>query len=155
MPISREVRDDRRREILSILSQAKRPIGSQQEIVEILRQQGIQATQSSVSRDLAALGALRVNGSYEIDTIGGLGAPQLLSAMRQVRKLESSGPYLTVVTTVPAAAKSVALALQQAAWPEVKGIIAEDATLFLATANHGDQKLLLRRLTHLQEQISD
>jgi hypothetical protein len=44
--------------------------------------------------------------------------------------------YLTVISTVPAAAKSVALALQQAAWPEVKGVIAEDATLFLATAGH-------------------
>ena len=42
----------------------------------------------------------------------------------------------------------------QAAWPEVKGVIAEDATLFLATANHGDQKLLLHRLNNLQEQVS-
>jgi transcriptional regulator of arginine metabolism len=154
MPISREVRDDRRREILSILNQAKRPIGSQQEIVEILRQQGIQATQSSVSRDLAALGALRVNGNYEVDTIGGLGDPKLLSAMRQVRKVEASGPYTTVISTGPAAAKGVALAIQQAGWPEVKGVIAEDATLFLATANHGDQKLLLHRLTNLQEEVS-
>jgi len=153
MPISQEARDHRRREILSILSNALLPIESQQEIVEILTKRGIQATQSSVSRDLEALGAVRVNGRYEIDTVTGLDDPELLEAFRLVRQAGSSGPYLTVITTGPGSAKVVALAIQAAGWPEVKGVIAEDATIFLATSNQGDQKLLFHRFTHLQEKV--
>jgi len=155
MPISKEPRNDRRREILTILTEEVASIGSQKEIVELLRQKGIQATQSSVSRDLAALGALRVNGRYEIDTIGGLGTSKLLSAMRLVRYAQPSGPYLTVISTAPASAKAVALAIQEAGWLEIKGVIAEDATIFAATATPGDQKVLLHRITRLQEEVSD
>lgn len=153
MPISPEPRNDRRREILTILKERGVSIGSQQEIVELLRQRGIQATQSNVSRDLAALGVLRVNGKYEVDTVGGLGNTKLLSAMRLVRSAQSSGPYITVVTTEPASAKAVALAIQEAGWLEIKGVIAEDATIFLATASPGDQKVLLHRITQLRDDV--
>jgi len=155
MPVSQEPRNDRRREILTILTQEVASIGSQQEIVDLLRQKGIQATQSSVSRDLAALGAVRVNGRYEIHTTGGLGNTKLLSAMRLVRYAQPSGPYLTVISTAPASAKAVALAIQEAGWLEIKGVIAEDATIFVATATPGDQKVLLHRITRLQEEVSD
>jgi arginine repressor len=153
MPISPEPRNDRRREILSILRENVASLGSQQEIVELLRQRGIQATQSNVSRDLAALGVLRVNGKYEVNTIGGLGNAKLLSAMRLVRSAQSSGPYITVISTEPAAAKAVALAIQEAGWLEIRGIIAEDATLFLATASPSDQKVLLHRIAQLQDDV--
>jgi len=153
MPVSREARDNRRREILSILSNAILPIESQQEIVEILKNRGIEATQSSVSRDLDALGAVRVNGRYEIDTVTGLDDPDLLNAFRLVRDASTSGPYLTIITTGPGSAKVVALAIQDAKWPEVKGVIAEDATIFLATSSPGDQKVLFHRLINLQERI--
>jgi transcriptional regulator of arginine metabolism len=154
MPISQEARDHRRREILSILSNAVLPIESQRDIVEILRHKGIEATQSSVSRDLEALGAVRVNGRYEIDTVSGLDDAELLEAFRLVRQAATSGPYLTVINTGPASAKVVALAIERAGWPEVKGVIAEDATLFIATSSQGDQKLLFHRLTHLQGKVS-
>jgi transcriptional regulator of arginine metabolism len=153
MPISQAARDHRRREILSNLSNAVLPIESQQEIVEMLGRMGIPATQSNVSRDLKALGAVRVNGRYEVDTVTGLDDPELLEAFRLVRQAGSSGPYLTVITTGPGSAKVVALAIQAAGWPEVKGVIAEDATIFLATSTQGDQKLLFHRLTNLQEKV--
>ena len=155
MPISPESRNDRRREILTILKENGAPIGSQQEIVELLRQRGIQATQSSVSRDLAALGVLRLNGKYEVDTVGGLSNSKLLSAMRLVRHAQPAGPHITVVSTEPASAKAVALAIQEAGWLEIKGVIAEDATIFLATASPSDQKVLLHRITQVQDDVRD
>jgi transcriptional regulator of arginine metabolism len=153
MPISPDARNDRRREILTILRENVAKIGSQQEIVELLRQRGIEATQSSVSRDLAALHVLRVNGKYEVDTVGGLGNSKLLSAMFQVRHVEPAGPYITVLTTAPASAKAVALGIQSASWPEIKGIIAEDATIFLATAVLSDQKVLLHRISQVLNDV--
>jgi len=149
MPVSAEPRNDRRREILTILETSS--VGSQQEIVELLRQKGIQATQSSVSRDLAALGVLRVNGQYEVNLIGGVNNPELVAAMHLVRHAQPSGPYITVISTAPASAKAVALAIQTAGWPEIKGVIAEDATIFLATASASDQKVLLHRISHFLE----
>jgi transcriptional regulator of arginine metabolism len=155
MPISPEPRNDRRREILTLLRENVASIGSQQELVELLRQRGIQATQSSVSRDLAALGVLRLNGKYEVYTAGGLGNPKLLSAMRLVQFAQPSGPYITVVSTAPASAKAVAIAIQEAGWLEIKGVIAEDATIFLATASASDQKVLLHRIAQLLEEVRD
>jgi transcriptional regulator of arginine metabolism len=155
MPLSPETRNDRRREILTILKEHDGTIGSQQELVELLRERGIQATQSSVSRDLAALGALRVNGRYRVDTVMSLGNTRLLSAMRLVRRVEPAGPYMTVVSTEPASAKAVALAIQEADWLEVKGIIAEDSTLFLALASPSDQKVLHHRISQLLDEIFD
>jgi transcriptional regulator of arginine metabolism len=154
MPVSPEPRNDRRREILTLLTENVREFGNQQEIVEALRQKGIQATQSSVSRDLAALGVLRVNGRYEALTIGGLGDMKLMNAMRLVQLAQASGPYLTVITTAPASAKAVALEIQSAVWLEIKGIIAEDATIFIATATAGDQKVLLHRIAWLQKETA-
>ena len=46
-------------------------------------------------------------------------------------------------------AKAVAVALKSAAWPEVMGILAEDDTLFVATDNVYDSRLLLQRLKRL------
>jgi transcriptional regulator of arginine metabolism len=154
MPMSPDARNDRRREILTLLREHKGPIGSQQEIVDLLQQRGIQATQSSVSRDLAALGVLRVNGKYKVDIYGSLWTSDLTSAMQLIRHAEPSGPYLTVVSTQPASAKVVALMIQKLGWHEVKGIIAEDATIFIATAALSDQKVLLHRIAHFMKEVS-
>ena len=41
------------------------------------------------------------------------------------------------------------VALKGAAWPEVQGVIAEDDTLFVATDNVYDSRLLMQRLKRL------
>ena len=46
-------------------------------------------------------------------------------------------------------AKTVAVSIKSAAWPEVQGILAEDDTLFIATDNVFDSRLLLQRLKRL------
>ena len=65
MPSSREIRDQRRAAILEIL-QGDQPVSQQKEIVQRLQAQGIAATQSSVSRDLAELGAVRVGDEWRL-----------------------------------------------------------------------------------------
>ncbi|HSN89441.1 MAG TPA: hypothetical protein VL025_21940 [Thermoanaerobaculia bacterium] len=46
-------------------------------------------------------------------------------------------------------AKAVAVAVKSAAWPEVRGVMAEDDTLFVATDNVYDTRLLMQRLRRL------
>jgi len=62
MPINREIQDQRRKTILAMLEE--RPMTRQIEIGRALRKQGYKVTQSTVSRDLEALGIVRRQGVY-------------------------------------------------------------------------------------------
>ncbi len=146
MPIDREHQDHRRKTILQLL--AERPMRRQIEIGSALRQAGFKVTQSTVSRDLEALGVVRQQGVYRPpesreneSTIG-----QMEGFIRRVR---SAGPYMLVFDTTAGTAKAVAVALKSAAWPEVRGILAEDDTLFVATDNVYDSRFLLQRLKRI------
>ena len=59
MPAEVDVRSRRREAVLEII--AERPVERQEQLVELLRARGIDATQSSVSRDLKALGVAKLD----------------------------------------------------------------------------------------------
>ena len=42
---------------------------------------------------------------------------------------------------------------REAGWLEIRGILAEDATLFLATASPSDQKVFLHRIAQMQDDV--
>jgi arginine repressor-like DNA binding protein len=60
-----------------------------------------------------------------------------------------AGPHMIVFETTAGAAKAVAAALKAANWPEVRGILTEDETLFVATDNVYDSRLLLQRMRRI------
>jgi len=151
MPSDNENRDRRRQAIMEIL-QGSIPVASQKEIVELLREKGIEATQSSISRDLQDLGAVRVEGRYEINAWADLEEDELKRVFRFVRRAHAAGTNLLVLSTDSGAAKVVALALQKAQWPEVVGIVAEDATIFIATDDPFDQKLVFLHVKTLLDE---
>jgi len=66
MPSNRDVQERRREMIRAILMAEEPPIAEQSDLVRLLRAKGIPATQSSVSRDLRELGAIRWDGRYQI-----------------------------------------------------------------------------------------
>ncbi len=146
MPIDREFQDHRRKAILEIL--ADRPIRRQIDLGRALRKMGFKVTQSSVSRDLKALGVVRREGVYRPpNPKGNEGA---IGKMEEfIRRVRSAGPYMMVFDTTAGMAKAVAVALKSAAWPEVRGVLAEDDTLFVATDNVYDTRLLLQRLRRI------
>jgi transcriptional regulator of arginine metabolism len=146
MAIDREVQDRRRKTILKLL--AERPMGRQIEIGRALRKLGFRVTQSTVSRDLEALGIVRREGVYRPPSPRG--DENALGTMEQfIRRVQTAGPYMLVFTVSPGMAKAVAVSLKSAAWPEVRGILAEDDTVFVATDNVYDSRLLLQRLKRL------
>jgi transcriptional regulator of arginine metabolism len=146
MPINREVQDRRHKVILALL--AEKPMTRQIEIGRALRKQGFKVTQSTVSRDLEALGIVRRQGVYHPPVPQGneSGFGKMEEFIRQV---QNAGPYMLVFTTVPGMAKAVGVALKGAAWPEVRGVMAEDDTLFVVTDNVYDSRLLMQRLKRL------
>jgi transcriptional regulator of arginine metabolism len=149
MPIDRAYQDSRRRAILQLL--AERPMTRQIEIGRALRRQGYKVTQSSVSRDLQALGIVRRNGVYSPPIPQG--DERSFGKMEEfIRRVRSAGPHMLVFDTTPGMAKAVAVALKSAAWPEVRGVMAEDDTLFVATDNVYDSRLLMSRLKRIVQE---
>jgi len=146
MPIDREYQDQRRKTILEIL--AASPMRRQIEIGRALRRQGFKVTQSTVSRDLEAMGVVRRNGVYTPPAPQG--DEKSIGKMEEfIRRVRTAGPHMLVFDTSPGMAKAVAVALKSAAWPEVVGALAEDDTLFVATDNVYDTRLLQQRIRRL------
>jgi len=150
VPTDSETRDERQREILKLL-RGKR-VHSQEEIAALLQSRGLEATQSSISRDLRDLGAAKVAGRYLVPQATDDGhSDELREAARFLRGAKPAGPHLAVVLTVIGAAQQVAVAIDHAAWPEVVGTVAGDDTIFIATAAALQQKRLLARLAGLMQ----
>ena len=143
MPLSPDIRARRREVILDIL--AKRQVTRQSDFVERLRAAGIEATQSSVSRDLRELGITKLGDSYgRVQSDASPASTDLPSDF--VRDVRAAGSSLTVIRTATGAAQRVALFLDRSDWPEVVGTISGDDTVFVATRNSQDQRQLLSKL---------
>jgi len=136
---------DRRTTIVRILRDAI--IRKQEDLVRLLKKEGHEVTQSSVSRDLRDLGVLKASGRYVLPPDEVTRANGDFGTLAQfVRGLRRAGPSITVVKTTIGAAQSVAVAIDKAEWPEVAGTISGDDTIFIATANSRAQDELLGRL---------
>lgn len=140
-----EQRNERRMAIAALLRD--NTIERQSELVDLLRREGFNATQSSVSRDLKDMGAVKLNTGYGLpEHSGDPGASSLDEVAEFVRELRAAGPNLLVVTTAIGAAQRVALTLDRIAWPEIVGTLSGDDTIFVATASAAQQRRLRARL---------
>jgi transcriptional regulator of arginine metabolism len=119
----------------------------QEDLVRLLKKEGHDVTQSSVSRDLRGLGVSKAGGRYVLPPDEQARANGDFGTLTQfVRGLKRAGPSITVLRTTIGAAQSVAVAIDKAEWPEVAGTISGDDTIFIATANARAQDELVRRL---------
>lgn len=122
----------------------KQSVSSQAELVSLLAEQGVEATQVTVSRDLEELGAVKVRrpGGVLVYALPEASqerpAPEL--HLRRVlgewvADVASSGS-LVVVRTPPGCAHVVASALDRAGLAEVLGTVAGDDTVLVVAAEH-------------------
>jgi transcriptional regulator of arginine metabolism len=154
MPSDREVRQKRQDAILQLIAE-KTAIRTQGELEELLKQEhGIEATQSTLSRDLQDLGIKRVKGRYIPKTWRDVDEGNFEDVAGFVQQAHSSGPYITVLLTSPGAAKVVAWAIDAEGWPEVAGTVAGEDTIFITTPNADAQNELFQHLRkHLKKVI--
>ena len=130
----------------------EQPSASQDELTERLRGLGHAVTQATVSRDLVALGAVKVkrDGALRYVLPDQFGARdwatgQLERIVREwVQELEPAGPMI-VLRTPPGSAHLVASTIDQAQLLEVAGTVAGDDTIFLAVRDGHAIPALLRR----------
>jgi transcriptional regulator of arginine metabolism len=116
----------------------ERSLATQAELAEALREQGYEAVQTTVSRDIAELGLVKVRngggrlvyalpGAEDLDRQN-----ELTTAVRRwVLSLESTGPLL-IVRTPAGFASPLAEAIDRAGPADVAGTIAGENTVFVA-----------------------
>ena len=119
----------------------------QEDLVRLLKKEGHEVTQSSISRDLRDLGVSKRGGRYVLPPDDATRTNGDFGTLAQfVRGMKRAGTSITVLRTTIGAAQSVAVAIDKAEWPEVAGTISGDDTIFIATANARAQDELVARL---------
>jgi transcriptional regulator of arginine metabolism len=130
-------RRERQGAILELVRE--RALSTQAEVASALRDNGFEVVQTTVSRDIADLGLVKVRapsgrlvyappGGSDGDRLRALG-----SAMRRYAiTVEAAGP-IVVVTTPSGYANALAQAVDEASHPSIAGTIAGDNTIFVAT----------------------
>ena len=141
MPTAAEIQISRREAIRRLLLDG--PAANQQQLVDALTAKGYVATQSSVSRDLKDLGAIKTTLGYELPEPETDGVDEVASVASLLRKLTPAGPHLLVIKTAIGAAQRVALALDRSGWNDIVGTVAGDDTIFAATPSAQSQRRVL------------
>ncbi|HEX2296334.1 MAG TPA: arginine repressor [Actinomycetota bacterium] len=132
------MRSERRRALLRILRGSH--AATQHELVEALRAEGFDVTQATVSRDLHELRAVKVRDGGEVAYRFPEDVPRLRGRHDGVAAelaefaidVRDAGS-LVVIATLPGHASAVARAVDLANVPAVRGTIAGDDTIFVAT----------------------
>lgn len=136
-------KEERQETILKVIAAMR--ISRQEDLVQALRDHGIEVTQASVSRDLEDLGIVKVKGAYAQPdrTIRQLGIG--------LTSIETAGPNLIVARTYAGLASASAVRIDSAKIEEIVGTIAGDDTIFIAVKDQKDQKAVIRQLWELFE----
>ncbi len=144
-----------RRRAVADLIRARR-IGTQEELLESLRAGGFHATQATLSRDLARLGARRVsepNGGTRYELSHEQRRDGLEAVGRLVTSVSCNGS-LVVIRTHPGSAPAVARAVDLAGLPEILGTIAGDDTVFIAPSREKRARALADEVRRLFDMVS-
>lgn len=127
-------------------------IATQQELAEALRREGIDATQATLSRDLAELGVLRVSrpegAVYELEPVAAQANPLMHELGDTILSLNDN-EYIVVLRTRPGMASAVALAIDNARMAECLGTLAGDDTIFATPARGVPTRRLAMQIQRL------
>ena len=143
MPNSAQEQAQRRAMLRELLLHG--PANTQKTLVAALGTQGVHATQSSVSRDLKELGAIKTSNGYELPSDDDF-SDEMAAVAEFLREITPAGPNLTVIKTAVGAAQRVAVFLDRTGWPEIVGTLSGDDSIFVATRNAGEQRRLVAKL---------
>ena len=144
------VRSKRQQIILDIID--KHEVGTQGELVELLRKPGFDATQATVSRDIKELGLVKVSGSerkYKYVKADG-GAHKISAKFGNIFKecvlSVRSAANIIVIKTVIGGANSACAFIDHLNLPQVIGTLAGDDTIFTVIADGEDVKETVKLL---------
>ena len=143
---------ERQGAILRVVQQQE--LATQAELADALRREGIKTVQTTVSRDIAHLGLVKVRnregrlvyalpGAEDLDRMSELTA----ALKRWALSLTPTG-NLVVIQTPPGGARPLAEAIDRAHPPDVVGTIAGENTIFVAAREGLTGAELAAELSH-------
>ena len=131
-----------------------RPLATQTEVAEALRAAGYEAVQTTVSRDIAQLGLVKVRGEdgrlvYALPGAADLTRlSELTAALRRWTLSLTPTGNLVVVQTPSGCANALAQAIDDAHLPDIAGTVAGDNTIFIAARDGLSGAQLAAELRH-------
>lgn len=108
-----------------------RKLRTQQDLAQALRAIGVPATQVTLSRDIRDLGLIKTPDGYTESSAESTPRSDVFNLLKEFVLDVRIAQNLLVLRTPPAHANSVAVALDQADWPEITGTIAGDDTILV------------------------
>jgi transcriptional regulator of arginine metabolism len=134
----------RQQRILALIRGQK--IHTQEQLAQLLRNDGIETTQVTLSRDIRELGLVKTAGGYA-ELAGASG--RFLALAREYMTSAVAAQNILVLRTSPGHAMSLAIALDTEDWPDVVGTIAGDDTIFIAMPDAAKAAKFARELSEL------
>ncbi len=144
------MKDLRQQKILDLIE--KHSIGTQEELTALLKKEGIDATQATVSRDIRELGLSKVPGENGVAKYASIARSESQMGDKFIRVLRDGllsmdmAQNILVIRTVSGMAMAVAAAVDSMKFDEVVGCIAGDDTIFVAVRSASDTRRLMERL---------
>ncbi len=145
---NKQTRQTRIRELLY-----QRTIDTHEKLAEVLQQQGIEVSQSTLSKDLREIGVVRVpqaDGGFRYTL------PESGSTLRDLHILERELQdflvqteqviNMVLVRTASGHAQSVCEAIDRIGWAEVAGTLAGENTIFIVTRSEQDAATLVDKI---------
>jgi transcriptional regulator of arginine metabolism len=126
-------------------------IMTQDELAEDLRNQGISATQVTLSRDIRDLRLVKTREGYQEMAPEEKGPEFPLLAAEFVLDVRCA-QNLVVLKTAPGHANSVAVALDHEEWPEVVGTLAGDDTILVIAQDNQTAELVQEKVMGILEE---
>jgi transcriptional regulator of arginine metabolism len=127
------------------LIRSKRILTQEDLARELKLSQGIDTTQVTLSRDIRDLGLVKTSEGYR-QVEAATPAPDVESIASELLQDVRVAQNLIVLRTSPGNANALAVALDQADWPEIVGTIAGDDTVLIVTPDNAAADRLRRKL---------
>lgn len=130
---------------------ASAALHNQHELQALLRQEGFEVTQATLSRDLTELGVLKGPDGYRMpgDEVAAASPTRLEQALRRELLSMSLGGTLVVLRTPTGHGNALAVELDAARLTGVLGTIAGDDTVFVAAKGASAARRIASHLTRL------
>lgn len=130
------MKNKRQNKIISIVN--SRPVRTHDELIDALKNEGVNVTQATVSRDIKELGIIKVPSSdggsvYSIPQVNEHANRNRVDMVSDSVKRVSHALHTIVINTIPGMASAVAAAVDGLLHDEILGSVAGDDTVIIIT----------------------
>ena len=150
------MRKSRLQKILELIDRER--IGTQEELVTRLEEEGYHVTQATISRDIKQLGLMKVTGTDGAQFYRRMEEDEHTYSRKYVRVLREgllsmeAAENILVIHTMTGMANAVGAALDHLRFDKVVGTVAGDDTILCVVKSREDAKMVLRTIEDVLKQ---